>query len=256
MADNKQTQTSVEMGSTPDLETLADSPLRAQNSLFPPDQEQSQPPQDSPPSNEETKKEIEESEEGEDLDLEGILGSLEEDNPDPKDPAVDGPPDFSTPEFAKLSEDFKKALGIDLKDAYEQFTQTATQYAEITAKMQEMESRQTLSSLQDAWDVTPKELDRRVDAVLAVVGKMSAAQKAKYDSLEGIQDIWAKIEAKKATGKTAGTPSTGGQKPTSTAKRWKASEIREMMFSNPDLYQQNQGAIAEAFRQGLVDKNS
>lgn len=251
MADSK-TQVSVEMGSTPELETQVDSPLRAQNSLYPPDQiQEQQPPQDSPPSNEEPA----ETEEGEDLDLEGILGSLEEDNPDPKDPEKDGPPDFSTPEFAKLSEDFKKALGVDLKDAYEQFTQTSAQYAEMTARVQEMESRQTLSSLQDAWDVTPKELDRRVDAVLAVVGKMSDAQKAKYDSLEGIQGIWDKIEAKKATGKTTGTPSTGGQKPTSTAKRWKGSEIREMMFGNPDLYQQNQGAISEAFRLGLVDNN-
>lgn len=253
MADNKQPQASVEMGSTPDLEALADSPLRAQNSLFPPDPQKES---DSHLSNEEPEEEVKEPEEGEDLDLEGILGSLEEDNPDPKDPLVDVPPDFSTPEFAKLSEDFKKALGVDLKAAYEQYTQTAAQYAEMTARVQEMESRQTLSSLQDAWDVTPKELDRRVDAVLAVVGKMSDAQKAKYDSLDGIQEIWKKIEAKKATGKTTGTPSTGGQKPTSTAKRWKASEIRTMMFENPDLYQQNQGAISEAFRLGLVDKNS
>lgn len=253
MADNNRTQASVELGSTPELGNQVDSPLRAQNSLYPPDQiPDQQSLQESPPSSAEAG----ETEEGEDLDLEGILGSLEEDNPDPKGEEKDGPPDFSTPEFAKLSEDFKKALGVDLKDAYEQFTQTATQYTEMTAKMQEMESRQTLSSLQDAWDVTPKELDRRVDAVLTVVGKMSDAQKAKYDSLDGIQEIWKKIEAKKSSGMTASTPSTGGQKPTSTAKRWKATEIREMMFSNPDLYQQNQGAIAEAFRQGLVDKNS
>lgn len=185
------------------------------------------------------------------LDLDSILEDLPEDQPEA--PPADITPDFTKPEYEKLSADFKSAMGVDLKDAFETFTQTASQLKEMTAKMQEMESQRTLTELQDAWDVTPKELDRRVDAVLKVYSKMSPAQVEKYNSLQGVQDIWASIESKKA-GKV--TPSTGGQKQAKGPDRMKASEIRDMMFNNPQLYSQNQAKIAEALRLGLVDQDN
>lgn len=189
----------------------------------------------------------------EDLDIDSIVASLATPEEEPAQ-ALDGPPDFTKPEFAKLSTDFKEALGVDLKDAYENFTKIAEQNQQLVARIQEIEAQRTLSDLQTVWDVTPKELDRRVAKVLDVMNKMSPAQLEKYNSLEGVQQVWTSIESKLPVSKVA--PSSGGQKPTTPVKRYKMSEIREMMMNNPTLYSQQQSALEAAFRDGLVDRNN
>lgn len=142
-------------------------------------------------------------------------------------------------------------MGVELKDALETFNETKRQLDEMRQELQAQRSRDTLGSLQDAWDVTPKELDRRVDLVLKTFAKMTPKQVEKYDSLQGIQDMWAKIDSSKS--KQA--PSSGGQKATTPTKRYKQSEIRDMMMNNPKLYDQSSAMLSEAFRLGLVDSD-
>lgn len=218
---------------TQQLPTSEPSPLEEQKPLSP-----SQP-------EEEGEKPEEEEEE---LDLDAIVSDLSEAEEGEKPTEVDP---TSKPEFVKLAADFKDAMGIDLKEAMDAFNATKAEMQSMQAKIQEMEAQRTLADLQDVWDVTPKELDRRVEAVLAVFNKMTEAQKEKYNTLEGVQQIWTSIEGKKA--KVA--PSSGGQKPATPVKRYKMSEIRDMMLSNPTLYDQNQAMLEEAFKQGLVDND-
>jgi hypothetical protein len=189
----------------------------------------------------------------EELDIDDIVGSLDSGEEEGEKPPVDTKPDFEKPEFAELSNQFEELMGVDLKTAYEHFTKSAEHIQTLTAKLQEMESQRTLQELQDTWDVTPKELDRRVNAVLKVFDKMKPAQVEKYNNLEGVQKIWESIESKK--GGTQVAPSSGGQKPVTPVKRYKQSEIRDMMLNNPTLYDQNQAALSEAFRLGLVDSD-
>jgi hypothetical protein len=181
----------------------------------------------------------------EELDIDSLIDELDADTQE----ATPEKLDTESPEFVKLAQDFKTAIGIELKDAIESFQQSQKYLQELQAKVQEMESQRTLADLQDAWDVTPKELDRRVDAVLKVYNKMTPAQQSKYDSVQGVQDLWAKIEGKSS--KTA--PSAGGKKSATPVKRYKQSEIRKMMMETPELYDQNQQILAQAFRDGLVD---
>lgn len=80
---------------------------------------------------------------------------------------------------------------------------------------------------------------------------MNDKTREKYDSLEGIMQIWEKLEGSK--GKVKSAPSSGGQKTATPEKRYKQSEIREMMMNNPTLYDQNQQMIAQALKEGRVD---
>ena len=193
-----------------------------------------------------------ESEEGgEELDLDAIVSDLSEGEEEGKEEGGEVEDPTTKPEFVKLAEDFKAAMGVDLKEAMDAFNQTKAEMQAMQQRIQEMEAERTLSDLQNAWDVTPKELDRRVDAVLKVFNKMSDAQKEKYNSMEGVQQIWASIESKKSKA----APSSGGQKPATPIKRYKQSEIRDMMLNNPKLYDQNQAMLEEAFKQGLVDND-
>ena len=184
-------------------------------------------------------------EEDAEFDFDAIAGEL--------DKGEEPPAEFDkeSPAFAKLAEDFKAAMGVDLKDAMETFTETKRQLDEMRQELNAQRSRDTLNSLQDAWDVTPKEMDRRVDLVLKTFKKMTPKQVERYDSLQGIQDMWAKIDGSKS--KSA--PSSGGQKTATPTKRYKQSEIRDMMMNNPKLYDQSAAALSEAFRLGLVDSD-
>jgi hypothetical protein len=209
-------------------------------------------PEEQSPLQSEPETEVEVKPEAQDdgLDLDSIVSSLETENAETeaKEPEA---PDFEKPEFTKLANDFKEMMGVDLKQAYDAYVQSTQQLQAMQAKIQEMEAQRTLADLQEVWDVTPKELDRRVNAVLKVFDKMKPEQVEKYNSREGVQQIWASIEKSKA-GVTA-APSSGGKKPVTTGKRYKKSEIRDMMMNNPTLYDQNQQQISEAFRLGLVD---
>ena len=184
-------------------------------------------------------------EEEAEFDFDAIAGDLDKG----EDPPAEL--DKESPAFVQLAKDFKEAMGIDLKDAMETFTETKRQLDEMRQELQAQRSQNTLNDLQDAWDVTPQEMDRRVELVLKTLKKMTPKQIEKYDSLQGIQDMWTKIDGSKS--KQA--PSSGGQKAATPVKRFKQSEIRDMMMNNPTLYDQNTAALNEAFRLGLVDPN-
>ena len=117
--------------------------------------------------------------------------------------------------------------------------------------LQESEAQTSLRTLQDAWDVTPTELDRRVAKVMGLVNKMTPAQRERYDSLDGIQQLWGKIEA--AGAKSA--PAAGGEKKSkgsTQAPSYKTSELRKMMRENPSLYDKSQALIKAAYAAGRV----
>lgn len=185
--------------------------------------------------------EVEEDE----FDFEAIAGEL--------DKGEDPPAEFDkeSPAFVKLAADFKEAMGLDLGEAMSTFTETKRQLDDMRQELDNYRSQQTLNSLQDAWDVTPKEMDRRVDLVLKTFKKMTPKQVAKYDSLEGIQKMWTEIDG----AKSKSAPSSGGQKTATPTKRYKQSEIRKMMMENPGLYDKQADALNEAFRLGLVDSD-
>jgi exonuclease VII large subunit len=165
---------------------------------------------------------------------------------------ADTPPDFDSPEMSKLSQDFKKAMGVDLKEAYQQFTQAATQLAEMQSALQEQAAQTALSTLSTNWGVTGEELDKRVKRVLAITEKMSEKDRAKYDSVEGIQKLWDKIASKRA-GQTPGNSGQNGSTSANAGKRtYKTSELRDLMTRNPTLYNSQQAQIEAAFREGRV----
>lgn len=187
----------------------------------------------------------EEGDEEEDLDLEAILG---DDPEEKKEPIVADP---STPEFKELAKQFQDVMGVDITKALEQFNQMTEQMAAMQSRIQETESRDTLASLQDSWDITPTELDRRVDKVLKVFNKMNDAQKKRYDSLDGIKALWTKIESSSA--KSA--PASGGEKKSKGDTKqpsYKTSDLRKMMRENPSLYDSSQALIQAAYKAGRV----
>ena len=179
-----------------------------------------------------------------DIDLDSLLAEDEA-------PSTPEPPKPDTPEFKALAKQFQEVMGIDLGEAFTQFSAVTAQMEAMQARIQESDSRDTLQALQDGWDVTPSELDRRVAQVLKVVGKMTPEQKARYDSLEGIQKLWGRIEGSKA--KSA--PASGGTKATQSTTdvpTFKTSDLRKMMLRDPELYNRQQGVIAAAYAAGRV----
>ena len=181
----------------------------------------------------------------EDVDIDSLLG----DDPEEKKEPITADPE--SPQFKDLAKQFQEIMGVDLSTALEQYNQLAAQMSEMQSKVQEREAQDSLKNLQDAWDVTPTELDRRVAKVMQVVNKMTPAQKERYDSLDGIQKLWAKIET--ASAKSA--PASGGEKKGKGSTKepsYKTSELRKMMRENPGLYDKSQALIQAAFAAGRV----
>jgi hypothetical protein len=183
-----------------------------------------------------------------DLDLDAIIDSLPGDEPttEPEDVTAK----FDTPEFEGFNKQFKETVGVDVKEAYEAFVQIQKQNEELRQQLEQQQAQVTLSTLSSEWGVTTAELDRRVNKVLQLVAEMekkSPGSSSKYDSYEGIKQLWSHIEKKGA--KSA--PTTGGGK-TEPKSKFKASELRQMMHKDPDKYNQLQAVIAQAWANGEV----
>jgi hypothetical protein len=192
---------------------------------------------------------IEESTTESDLDLDAIIESLPGDEPTSTEPE-DVTAKFDTPEFEGFNKQFKETVGVDVKEAYEAFTQIQKQNEELRQQLEQQQAQVTLSTLSSEWGVTTAELDRRVNKVLQLVAEMEKklpGSSSKYDSYDGIKQLWSHIEKKGA--KSA--PTTGGGK-TEPKSKFKASELRQMMHKDPDKYNQLQSVIAQAWANGEV----
>lgn len=167
-------------------------------------------------------------------------------------PEASDTPDFNAPEMAKLAEDFKAAMGIDLKQAYETFVQAQEQIIQFQQQRQETELQSTVNSLKSDWGVNDAEFNTRVAAVLDYANKLDPKLRQAVDNPEGIKMLWNQIEKRQAS---AGSTPGGKSTPTSGASNvptFRKSELFEMMRNNPALYNSRQAEIQRAFEAGRV----
>lgn len=154
----------------------------------------------------------------------------------------------TTPEYKKFEEDFKKYLGLDLKEAIQ-----------TVQELQSFKQQQIIDSqkqqLKQTWGVSDDEFDYRMKLVLDRFSKYSPDMQARLDNLEGAQLIWAKIQQEQLRSKsnkqvpsldkaTTTIPNPGSNKYLFTRE-----QIAKM--SN-DEYARNADKIAYAFANGLV----
>jgi hypothetical protein len=184
------------------------------------------------------------------VDLDSIINSLSTEGEDAT-PVTPETIDFSNPKFAELDKGFKEALGIDLKSAFEQFTQAQAIIEQQRVAIEQQAGQQLLSQLSKDWGVTDAELDKRVGTLLEIAQKLPEAERAKYDSIDGLKKLWARVE--KAKGGSTGKKSNGVTGTAGSPKAsYKASEIRDMMLKDPALYNRSQALIQAALTEGRV----
>jgi hypothetical protein len=162
-------------------------------------------------------------------------------------------PDFSAPEFAELSEQFEASTGIKLAEAAETFAAMQQQLAELQQAQQQDQSESAAKTLMSTWGVQDAEFNRRVDAVLKYVEKMSPERQALYDNVDGIDLIWRRISGDKTpkASKPAQTASASAAT-TKSGKSFKKSELRDMMLRSPRQYQAMESAIDRAYALGNI----
>lgn len=156
-------------------------------------------------------------------------------------------PNRDTPEFKAFADQFKQYVGIDLTAALKRYEDIATLHEETLAMRSEVAAVEAKRSLQNAWSVNDAEFDRRLSVINAYAEKYPDAV-AKYDTIDGLQILYDRL-AKRKTSK----PSAGAATPTSSAKRYKQSELQSLMTTDPASYKAQQAEIAQAYQDGRVD---
>jgi hypothetical protein len=151
-------------------------------------------------------------------------------------------------DFEAFNEQFKKYMGIDLKDATAKFETLVAQYEAVVANQNAQSAQVALAHLTQTWGVSPEEVDRRVEQVLKVADKLSPAERAKYDSAEGVAQLWDRIEASRSRGKTPS--SRGGDTTSASAEVFKASEVYQLMRNDPKAYNAIVPQLEVAIREG------
>jgi hypothetical protein len=164
-------------------------------------------------------------------------------------------PDFSAPEFAELSDQFETATGIKLAEAAETFAAMQQQLAELQQAQQQNESESAAKTLMTTWGVQDAEFNRRVELVLAYVGKMSPERQAMYDSVDGIDLVWKRISKgkdKAAPGIKPAKSASASAETSKSGKTFKKSELRELMLKSPKQYQAMEQQIDRAYQLGNI----
>ncbi len=84
---------------------------------------------------------------------------------------------------------FEKELGVPLQQAMDTYNRNYI-----------------LTTLGDAWDVSPKAVNQRIETVKSYVEKLQVPdeQKQAYTSIEGVQKAWNEIQQLQQQGNTAG----------------------------------------------------
>lgn len=158
-------------------------------------------------------------------------------------------PNRDTPEFKAFADQFKQYVGIDLTDALKRYEDIATLHEETLAMRSEVAAVEAKRSLQNAWSVNDAEFDRRLSVINAYAEKYPDAV-AKYDTIEGLQILYDKLSKRKTSKPGAGA---GASTPAPSAKRYKQSELQNLMTTDPASYKAQQAEIAQAYQDGRVD---
>lgn len=160
-------------------------------------------------------------------------------------------PDFAAPEFAALNDQFKAALGVDIKEAYDRYNQMSQAFEQQQQQLADQGAQVAAKTLQEKWGVNEAEFNSRVQRVLDYTAKLSPAIRAEFDSIEGIDRLWGRISQRSGSAQPSATKvgAGGGQ---SQPQKFRKSELRDMMLKNPRLYSSMQAAIASAYESGNV----
>ncbi|UVD33196.1 hypothetical protein [Plectonema phage Pbo-yong3] len=162
--------------------------------------------------------------------------------------------DFDSPKAQALAKEFKDLMGIDLKEAIDNYTRMTEMVQQQTQRQQEQEYQQTVNTLKSEWGVNDAELNRRVEQVLDYAGKLPENLRAQFDSLKGIQLLWAQIERKAGSPPPAARSGGDAQRSTNPTgvTTYRKSELMKMMMEQPALYNSRQAEIARAYEMGAV----
>ena len=158
-------------------------------------------------------------------------------------------PNFDAPEMAAFADQFKKLMGVDLKDAFEQFTTMSQTMAQQQTAIAEQTSQVAVKSLQDKWGVNDAEFNTRVQSVLDYTNKLTPELRAQFDSVDGIDAIWGRLQR---NAPTASATKQGNAPTAAPGQTFRKSELQEMMIRNPKLYSKLQAAIGAAYESGNV----
>ncbi len=155
------------------------------------------------------------------------------------------------PGFEKFSEDFKKYLGFDVKEAM-------TMVQELQTLKQELVVREQENSIKSAWNVdndTYQERMNEVRAYAANIQQKNPEMFKKLDNVEGVKLIWAKIASEKQKGTKAQVPSIqqSGNKTPANAKSTFDFTYSQLQKMSRDEYAKNARRIESAFANGRVD---
>lgn len=156
-----------------------------------------------------------------------------------------------TVEFTKFSEDFKKHLGFDIKEAM-------TMVQELQTLRQEIVVREQETNIKSSWgvdDATYQERMNEVRTYAANIQQKNPEMFNKLDNVEGVKLIWAKIESEKRKGNKATVPSiqTSGNKTPATTKSAFDFTYSQLQKMSRDEYAKNANKIQRAFSNGRVD---
>lgn len=169
-------------------------------------------------------------------------------------PSSDEPtaPNFDAPEMQAFNDQFKQLMGIDLKQAFEQYTSLSERFEQQQATIVEQTAQASVRSLQEKWGVNEAEFNTRVEKVLAYTAKLPEATRTQFDSVDGIDRIWSRL----STERSAPPPNSGGRPSGGSAgadgKTFRKSELQKMMVENPKLYSSMQAAIRNAYENGGI----
>lgn len=162
--------------------------------------------------------------------------------------------DFESPKVQALAKEFKEALGIDLKEAIDNYTQMTQMVQQQTQQRAEQEFQQAATTLKTEWGVNDAELNRRVSAVLDYANKLPEGLRQQFDSVKGVQLLWAQLERKSGGAPPQASSSGDAQRSTnpSGVQTFRKSELMKLMMEKPGTYTKMQAEIERAYAAGKV----
>lgn len=185
-----------------------------------------------------------------DLDLEAELDKLE--GVEATDEAE--PFSYESEQFKQLEKFVAEQLGIpSLKEAVESIKALQEQVASFEQARQAQTVETTANQLKAEWGVNEAEYARRVTAISDYhkgLLKSNPELARKLDNVEGMQLMWNRISSKKAPG--ISSSSTGKSSSSRSGPTFKKSDINNWMLNDPQTYQANAAAIAEARKAGRI----
>lgn len=155
------------------------------------------------------------------------------------------------PGFEKFSEDFKKYMGFDVKEAMTMVQELQNLRTELVVREQE-------NSIKSSWGVDDATYQQRMKEVrdyATNIQKKNPEMFKKLDNVEGVKLIWAKLESEQRKASKAQVPSiqTSGNKTPAGSKSSFDFTYSQVQKMGREEYAKNAGRIQRAFAEGRVD---